>query len=114
MSPPEEVSRFPVGSSARSTSGFMARARAIVTEPKLFLADEPTGNLDTLTSLEIMALFQELGRSGITIVLVTHEPDIASFTSRVVLMRDGKVQFDRPQTPVDARAAADAYAEVPT
>jgi putative ABC transport system ATP-binding protein len=92
----------------------VAIARAIVTEPKLILADEPTGNLDTLTSLEIMALFQELGRSGITIVLVTHEPDIAAFTSRVVLMRDGKVQFDRPQTPVDARAAADAYAEVPT
>ena len=92
----------------------VAIARAIVTEPKLILADEPTGNLDTRTSLEIMALFQELGRSGITIVLVTHESDIASFTGRVVLMRDGKVQFDRTQTPVDARAAADAYAEVPT
>ncbi len=91
----------------------VAIARAIVTEPKLILADEPTGNLDTRTSLEIMALFQELGRSGITIVLVTHEPDIAAFTGRVILMRDGKVQFDRTQTPVDARAAADAYAEVP-
>ena len=91
----------------------VAIARAIVTEPKLILADEPTGNLDTRTSLEIMALFQELGRAGITIVLVTHEPDIAAFTGRVVLMRDGKVQFDRTQAPVDARAAADAYAEVP-
>ena len=90
-----------------------AIARAIVTEPKLILADEPTGNLDSRTSLEIMALFQELGRSGITIVLVTHEPDIAMFTQRVVLMRDGKVQSDRRQTPTDARAAADAYEEAP-
>ncbi len=60
-----------------------------------------------------MALFQELGRSGITIVLVTHEPDIAMFTDRVVLMRDGKVQSDKRQTPTDARAAVDAYEEAP-
>jgi len=91
----------------------VAIARAIVTEPKLILADEPTGNLDSRTSLEIMALFQELGRSGITIVLVTHEPDIAMFTDRVVLMRDGKVQSDKRQTPTDARAAVDAYEEAP-
>jgi putative ABC transport system ATP-binding protein len=83
----------------------VAIARAIVNRPKVILADEPTGNLDSRTSIEIMALFQELGRSGITIVLVTHEPDIAEFTSRVVMMRDGKVLSDVAQTPVDAREA---------
>ncbi|MFZ6181002.1 ABC transporter ATP-binding protein [Nannocystis pusilla] len=83
----------------------VAIARAIVNRPKVILADEPTGNLDSRTSIEIMALFQELGRSGITIVLVTHEPDIAEFTNRVVMMRDGKVLSDVTQTPVDAREA---------
>ncbi|MBZ5712250.1 ABC transporter ATP-binding protein [Nannocystis pusilla] len=89
----------------------VAIARAIVNRPKVILADEPTGNLDSRTSIEIMALFQELGRSGITIVLVTHEPDIAEFTSRVVMMRDGKVLSDVTQTPVDARAALANYKE---
>jgi putative ABC transport system ATP-binding protein len=69
----------------------VAIARALVGEPKLILADEPTGNLDTATSDEIMALFTELGRAGITVVLVTHEPDIAALTQRVITMRDGKV-----------------------
>jgi putative ABC transport system ATP-binding protein len=79
----------------------VAIARAIVTEPKLILADEPTGNLDSRTSLEIMALFQELGRSGITVVLVTHESDIAQHASRVIVVRDGRVQTDeqRVQRP---------------
>jgi putative ABC transport system ATP-binding protein len=80
----------------------VAIARALVTEPKLILADEPTGNLDSRTSVEVMALFQELGRAGITIVLVTHEPDIATFVSRVVVVRDGHIASDRRQTPAVA------------
>lgn len=72
----------------------VAIARALVTSPPLLLADEPTGNLDTRTSLEVMSLLQGLNRSGITIVLVTHEPDIAACASRVILMRDGRVKSD--------------------
>ena len=72
----------------------VAIARAIVGEPKVILADEPTGNLDSKTSLEVMALFQELGRSGITVVLVTHEADIAEFSSRVLVVKDGLVLSD--------------------
>jgi putative ABC transport system ATP-binding protein len=74
----------------------VAIARALVTEPALILADEPTGNLDSRTSVEVMALFQQLNEQGITIVLVTHEPDIAAYASRVVLMRDGRVLKDEP------------------
>lgn len=77
----------------------VAIARALVTEPRLILADEPTGNLDSQTSIEIMALFQELGTAGITVLLVTHEPDIAAYASRVVVMRDGVVKTDTRQTP---------------
>jgi putative ABC transport system ATP-binding protein len=84
----------------------VAIARALVAKPKVILADEPTGNLDSRTSVEVMALFQQLGREGMTIVLVTHEPDIAAFAARVVVMRDGKVQSDKRQTPRDAAAAA--------
>ena len=80
----------------------MAIARALVTNPKLILADEPTGNLDSRTSVEIMALFQELWRSGITVALVTHEPDIAAYASRVLLMKDGQIREDRRQAPVAA------------
>lgn len=72
----------------------VAIARALVTQPALLLADEPTGNLDSKTSLEIMALFQELNESGITIAIVTHEPDIAAFTKRFVTLRDGRIVQD--------------------
>jgi putative ABC transport system ATP-binding protein len=92
----------------------VAIARAIVTHPAVILADEPTGNLDTRTSLEIMALFQELSDEGITIVLVTHEPDIARFASRIVVMRDGRIAADRPQAPADAAVALAALPEEPS
>ncbi|ACF12974.1 ABC transporter-related protein [Chloroherpeton thalassium ATCC 35110] len=72
----------------------VAIARALVNDPAILLADEPTGNLDTKTSIEIMALFQALNQRGMTIVLVTHEPDIASFTKRIVEMRDGVIIKD--------------------
>jgi putative ABC transport system ATP-binding protein len=84
----------------------VAIARALVSEPKLILADEPTGNLDSRTSVELMALFQELGRDGITIVLVTHEPDIATYVGRVVVVRDGHIASDRRQVPARADPAA--------
>ena len=80
----------------------VAIARALVNNPRILLADEPTGNLDSRTSVEIMALFQDLGRSGITVLLVTHEADIAAFATRVVMMRDGRVVDDRTQLPLAA------------
>jgi putative ABC transport system ATP-binding protein len=84
----------------------VAIARAIVGRPRLILADEPTGNLDSRSSVEIMQLFQALGASGITVMLVTHEADIAQFAARVVVMRDGLVLSDVRQTPREARAEA--------
>ena len=80
----------------------VAVARALVTHPHLIVADEPTGNLDSRTSVEIMALFQELGRTGITLLLVTHEADIARYASRVVVMHDGRVRSDEQQTALQA------------
>jgi putative ABC transport system ATP-binding protein len=74
----------------------VAIARALVTEPAIILADEPTGNLDTQTSIEVLALFQELNEQGITIVLVTHEPDIAVYAKRIVEVRDGRIRRDEP------------------
>jgi len=76
----------------------VAIARALVNNPSIILADEPTGNLDSKTSVEIMALFDDLHAKGNTIVLVTHEPDIAHFAHRVISIRDGSVESDGPST----------------
>ncbi len=82
----------------------VAIARSLVNDPVVILADEPTGNLDTRTSLEVMAIFQKLNRKGITIVIVTHEADIAAFTKRNITFRDGKiiksVEVNKPRTAV--------------
>ena len=75
----------------------VAIARALVNRPRVILADEPTGNLDSATSVEVMALFQQLRDTGITVVLVTHEPDIAAYASRVLQMKDGLLVSDRRQ-----------------
>jgi putative ABC transport system ATP-binding protein len=77
----------------------VAIARAIVNDPKVILADEPTGALDSRTSVDVMAIFQGLWREGITVVLVTHEADVAEYASRVVQMKDGRVVSDRRQEP---------------
>ena len=74
----------------------VAIARSIVNDPVLVLADEPTGNLDTHTSVEVMAVFQGLNLRGITVVLVTHEQDIAQYTKRNVVFRDGQILSDAP------------------
>ncbi len=74
----------------------VAIARALVNEPAIIMADEPTGNLDSKTSIEIMGIFQRLNRQGITIIMVTHEPDIADFTGRHIIFRDGLIISDTP------------------
>jgi putative ABC transport system ATP-binding protein len=86
----------------------VAIARALVNDPVLLLADEPTGNLDTRTSIEVMGIFQRLNSQGLTIVLVTHEPDIAEYATRIVAFRDGRVRSD---TPVGVRRRADVELE---
>ena len=76
----------------------VAIARALVSEPALVLADEPTGNLDSHTTIEVMALFQQLNHQGITMVVVTHELDVAAYATRIVEMRDGEILRDQPVT----------------
>lgn len=78
----------------------VAIARALINNPSIILADEPTGNLDSKTGVEIMALFAELHRQGNTIVLVTHEPDIAEYADRIVHIRDGKIFSDQPSSRI--------------
>ncbi len=88
----------------------VAIARALVNEPRVLLADEPTGNLDTRTSIEVMGVFQTLNDQGITVVMVTHELDIARFAKRKVVMRDGLVRTD--EAVPNRLFAADALAEI--
>ena len=80
----------------------VAIARALVNDPKIILADEPTGALDSRTSMEVMEIFQKLSQAGITIVLVTHEPDIGRCAGRVLTMRDGDILSDEKQVPTIA------------
>jgi putative ABC transport system ATP-binding protein len=81
----------------------VAIARALVTQPTLLLADEPTGNLDSHMTVEVMSLFQELNDQGITILIVTHEPDVAKYTKRIIEVRDGHIIRDHP---VEVRRSA--------
>jgi len=84
----------------------VAIARALVTDAPVIMADEPTGNLDTKTSSEVMAILQGLVAEGRTVILVTHESDIAAYASRVITLRDGLIIDDKQQTPVKAEVAA--------
>ena len=81
----------------------VAIARALVNDPSIILADEPTGNLDSKTSHDIMALFQELHDKGNTIIMVTHEDDIAHYAHRIIRLRDGLVEWDRKNENINRR-----------
>ena len=89
----------------------VAIARALVNDPSIILADEPTGNLDSRTSVEVMDIFQQLNDNGITVLLVTHEPDIADFAKRQIIFRDGKVKADK--TNSDRKRASAVLAKMP-
>jgi putative ABC transport system ATP-binding protein len=90
----------------------VAIARALINDPSILLADEPTGNLDTRTSIEVMDIFQRLNEErGLTIIVVTHEPDIAQYGTRVIAFRDGRVQHDRATS--GRRIAAHELAALP-
>ncbi|MCL4147196.1 UNVERIFIED_CONTAM: hypothetical protein GTU68_047851 [Idotea baltica] len=89
----------------------VAIARSLVNNPVMILADEATGNLDTRTSYEIMSLFQELNEQGITITFVTHEPDIATFSSRTIVLRDGLILQDYSNN--DVQSAAEQLTKLP-
>ena len=86
----------------------VAIARAIVNRPHIVLADEPTGNLDSKTSASVMALFQDLWRAGLTIVYVTHEPDVAAYASRIITLRDGHILSDERRNAVAAISSVTA------
>jgi putative ABC transport system ATP-binding protein len=90
----------------------VAIARALVNRPSILLADEPTGNLDSRTSVEVMEIFQALNEKGLTIILVTHEHDIAQFAKRSIIFRDGKIRRDEPV--LDRQSAAEALKTMPS
>jgi putative ABC transport system ATP-binding protein len=89
----------------------VAIARALVNDPSIILADEPTGNLDSRTSVEVMEIFQQLNDNGITVLLVTHEPDIAAFSKRQIVFRDGRVKTDKLNT--NQQIASQVIKELP-
>jgi putative ABC transport system ATP-binding protein len=93
----------------------VAIARSLVNDPVVILADEPTGNLDTRTSIDVMGIFQKLNQQGITIVIVTHETDIAAFTKRNITFRDGKIiraiEVDKPRNAKEELANMPVLAE---
>ena len=91
----------------------VAIARALITDPAILLADEPTGNLDSRTSEEVLAIFQELNDAGRTVILITHEPDIAHYAKRSVHFRDGKIVSDKRQKQRRAAAASTGAVEAP-
>jgi len=89
----------------------VAIARSLVNDPSIILADEPTGNLDSRTSVEVMGIFQELNNNGITIIIVTHEPDIAEYVKRQIVFRDGKIRTDKVMS--NPKIASEVIKELP-